>query len=587
MRTHYMLVLLFFVSYQSSFGRQGQIQNSLQEPLYTDLVVKKKIHGSICNTCELDFAHLIAEAGSFVIAGAGHTSSRLSRFRDSIHSAYTGDKAIREDVFIISGAQLSLTFLPHFFMKNGSRLPLYRNWRGVGYHQLEYMALQNGKTIRTWTPIASLRETPDYAFLGVTRGSGKNSVVPWVRSYFAGNYQLALKDTISIVVRNIETKMNLQSISIFRAVDSPTNFIYYQVPLNNERFSQNLQNILNLSDEPSKVFNGNTLDVFQKDFKTIGIIRFLGMGKNEKIQYSFEDEPYRWQSLSSLNSENGVFLVLGNDMEGGKNHHVYLRYQNQPETVHKITIQINEKKFEIPWVTIAVFSVVMLTLGGFGFYIWQIRNRRKLTKLKSRHAETEARLALLSGQLNPHFLFNSLNAIQGNIWSGNPDKVYNYIGDVAAFMRNVMDSGKKEFISLQEELHMESDYLKLEQERIEFIYTMHVDAQLEPTQIDIPPLLLQPVLENSIRHGFGQDQPNPTLNLRVCKRGNNLIIEITDNGNMEWDTVHKPYRHGLSLTAKRIDVYNEKFEGMQIQMEISYLQGKGTMTIFTFLDWLA
>ncbi|MFD2145023.1 histidine kinase [Mucilaginibacter antarcticus] len=76
-------------------------------------------------------------------------------------------------------------------------------------------------------------------------------------------------------------------------------------------------------------------------------------------------------------------------------------------------------------------------------YTLHIRSNKKLAELKRKSEDTETRLTLLSGQLNPHFLYNSLNAIQGTINNGNPERANAYIGHVAKFMRDVMDNGKK------------------------------------------------------------------------------------------------------------------------------------------------
>ncbi len=149
-----------------------------------------------------------------------------------------------------------------------------------------------------------------------------------------------------------------------------------------------------------------------------------------------------------------------------------------------------------------------------------------------------------------------------------------------------MDSGKKEFVSLQEELNIEEDYLKLEQQRATFTYAINVAPGLDAGQIDFPPLLLQPVLENSIRHAFNTDNTNPAININIAKNGNNLLVEVSDNGSTGWDVERMSLGHGLSLTKKRMAVYNDKLEAMNIQMQIKY-QPKGTVTTFTFNNWLA
>jgi|GEM_PF-907731 len=582
MRTYYLVIFFMCAVTELAYCRQKSSVNLNKEPVFKELTVRKKDRGIICDTCVFDFYHHHDGVScSFVLTGTRGTPWRLSRLRDSVGTPVAGGQSL-----IVSGPDISLSFVPDFLEEKGKRTQLYR-LRGLDYSKLEFLTSQNGKIIRSWTAISSLGQPKDFAILGRKSGADQNAYVPWNRSFFAGSFHLAVLDTVVITIRNILTKKIVHDISIFRAEDKATKFLYYQIPVTSSTFSINLQDVLNINAKAFKVYHGDTINVFEKDHAAIGLLRFLFLNKNEQVQYSFKAEPQDWKTIGGINSEDGLFLVLGNDMEAGKDQDIYLRFKSQPETIHKIMIKVKEKPFRIPWMMIAASSCALLAAAGLAFYFWQRANKRKLAKLRQKKEDAEARLALLSGQLNPHFLFNSLNAIQGTLESGNPDRVYNYIGNVAGFMRDVMDNGKKEFISLEEELLLESGYLKLEQERRDFIFHIHVAADLESSQIDIPPLLLQPVLENSVRHAFALDHKNPILNITLSKVGANLVIEVSDNGRNRWDIEGARFGHGLSLTRKRIAVYNERLEGMSIQMEVRYVSEQGTFTTFAFKDWLA
>ncbi|WP_029278543.1 ATP-binding protein [Pedobacter borealis] len=140
--------------------------------------------------------------------------------------------------------------------------------------------------------------------------------------------------------------------------------------------------------------------------------------------------------------------------------------------------------------------------------------------------------------------------------------------------------------TLQEELQLEADYLALELERVSFSYSINVASEISPAMIDFPPLLLQPILENSIRHAFNSELTSPTININVFDRENTLQIEITDNGCKSWDSITASEGHGLSLIRKRIAIYNQRLENMPIQMKTNFREGTGTITIFTFQNWL-
>jgi hypothetical protein len=581
------VILLIFLIYA---GRHvhSQEKASANAP-FTNVIVKKKKAGKICDTCIVDYAlHALPEF-SYVITGARHNYNghRFNGLQRKDFISPDGRTGLSSTLHFISQRNIGISFLPTSLNEKGKTIPLYRNFRGEDYNKMEFSAEQNGSVIKQWTPLSALGEDRDYAILGTKTVSDQTISIPWKRTFFAGNFNLNVKDTLNIIVRHIGSKKIVQSIYIIRPVDKVTNFAYYQVRVTNDQPSLSIQDVLNMrSNTTGTIDYGGYSRVLEKEYTTIGVLRFLHLGENEEVEYSF-GRPYRWKLARSLSSSDGVFIVLGNDMEAGKHHDIYLRYKSQPETIYKQTFRVKEKPpFEIPWGKVAVISILLLIVGSVIFYFWNERNKRKLAALKQKNEDIETRLSLLSGQLNPHFLFNSLNAIQGTINSSNPEKANTYIGNVAGFMRDVMDNGKKEFVSLQEELKLEEDYLKLEQERAAFFYTITVSTELDPSLVDFPPLLLQPVLENSIRHAFGQNLADPTITIQISRKDDNLNVEVSDNGNTFWDSDVLQDGYGLSLTRKRIAVYNEKLKGMSIQMEINYLQGSGTITTFIFHNWL-
>ncbi len=572
--------------FQSAAGRQISTSEYEQTSSFKYVKVKKRIGGKICDTCRVDFAHNAEPHFSYVITGAGNTPNRFYPLMHSSKPAYKG-KPFHSSTHLISEKRIGITFLPNFLKEAGKTIQLYRNFGGDDYTDLEFSAEHNGRVIKPWTAFFTLGEDKEHAILGEMEISGRTVSMPWKRTFFAGNFNLNVKDSLDITVRNAQTKKIIQKILLIRAEDRATNFVYYQMPLIGDQFSINLQEILNISSDIPKVYHGDSVKVFWKDYASIGLIRFIGLERNEVVQYSFEKKPYMWKSVSSINSENGVFIILGNDMRAGTYQNIYLRYKSQPETVHRIRILVKKKPFEIPWGKIAAISILLLAASIICFYLWNKRNKQRLAVLRSKNQDIETRLSLLSGQLNPHFLFNSLNAIQGTINSGNPDRANAYIGNVAGFMRDVMDNGRKEFVSLQEEFKIEEDYLRLEQERMAFNYVINIAPGLNPSLIDFPPLLLQPILENSIRHAFGAELPDPKVAITVSSVIDALRVEITDNGRIGWDPVGTGEEgYGLSLIRKRIAVYNEKLDSMSIKMQINYQSGRGTITTFTFKNWL-
>lgn len=566
MSRYIVLLLLICVVCQSVSGRQKRKDQYLNNG-FSNILLKKRVAGKICDSCQVDFA-VDAEADfSYVMTGSGFTPKRFCCGRNDNNPAYGTYSAAKH---MISTGLIGITFLPNFLMEKGKRVRYFRSYGGTDYRKLEFSAQQNGKTIKSWFPILELKEDKNY-FIGMP-------------SFHAGTFNLSINDTLEIIVRAIETKKIVKTITVIRAEDKATNFVFYELPMASEDFSINLQNILNLNSGIPKVEQGSTSNIFEKDYGTIGILRFSELGSDE-LQYTFEQETGQWKSIKGLNAENSAYIVLGSEMPEGKAQDIYLRYNSQPETIHKITIFVQPKLFQVPWGKVTLISLLLLIAGGIWFYLRERKNKRKLMALKRKSEDTEARLLMLSGQLNPHFLFNSLSAIQGAFNSRNPERASAYIGNVAGFMRDVMDNSRKEFISLHEELTIETDYLKLEQERMDFSYVIDIAPDIPSSMIDFPPLLLQPVLENSIRHAFNREFVSPMIRITVFIEGSTLYIDIADNGNVNWDSALVQEGHGLSLIRKRMAVYNDKLEAMSIKMQINYKEGIGTMTRFTFQNW--
>jgi phosphoglycerate-specific signal transduction histidine kinase len=318
----------------------------------------------------------------------------------------------------------------------------------------------------------------------------------------------------------------------------------------------------------------------------IGVLLFNALEDGEEIEYTYDIATPRKSIKRERESYfQNKFIILDNeDIPPGKTKTLYLRYKNQPETEIEISIRgIEDLTQTSIFKIIAGFLLASLLFGIFYFFNRR-RIKKKLSQLNQKNKTIETQLSLLSGQLNPHFLFNTLHAIQGTIINNETDVANKYISNVAHFMRRVMDDGKKEFVSLHEELKLEEDYLKLEQQRKHFTYNISLDPALNNMPIDFPPLLLQPVLENAIRHGLTSTVVNPHIEMNITKEESDLIVQITDNGHY-WEVNKRNEGTGLSLVHKRINLYNEKLAPLHISMHITY--DNRTISTFTFKNWLA
>ncbi|MFC4872992.1 tetratricopeptide repeat protein [Negadavirga shengliensis] len=189
------------------------------------------------------------------------------------------------------------------------------------------------------------------------------------------------------------------------------------------------------------------------------------------------------------------------------------------------------------------------------------KEREKEASLKQHMAETE--MKWLKAQLDPHFIFNSLNSISDFILRNDSMTADYYLGKFAKLMRMILEKSGEKAIRLSEDLQMLELYMQLESLRLnnKFTYNIKVEEGLDPDQIEVPPLLLQPYVENSIWHGLsGMEGPGKILIL-VYKTINGISCSVEDNGVGRKagikQTKHPGWQsRGMSLTADRLAMWN-------------------------------
>jgi two-component system LytT family sensor kinase len=184
-------------------------------------------------------------------------------------------------------------------------------------------------------------------------------------------------------------------------------------------------------------------------------------------------------------------------------------------------------------------------------------------KDKSRHeAELEAKLAkarlqALRMQLNPHFLFNTLNSISSLI-DVNPKAADEMIGLLSDLLRATLRSSDRHEISLREEIHFLDNYLAIQKQRFES--RLEIEKLIEPQTLDasVPILILQPMVENAIIHGIEPRSPLGRITIRSTKAGDVLRLEVSDNG-CGLPSGHLQQGIGLSNTKARLqELYGSK-----------------------------
>lgn len=219
------------------------------------------------------------------------------------------------------------------------------------------------------------------------------------------------------------------------------------------------------------------------------------------------------------------------------------------------------------WFWVGIFSLlIFLVILFFKNRIRQIRARQKQQEdLKQKINDTEQ--MALKAQMNPHFIFNSLNSIQQYVIDSDVEGANKFISGFSKLIRQTLEFSSKELISLDEEISYLSTYLDLEKARMEsaFVYNVNVQTQHPSSQLELPPLLLQPYVENALRHGIRYlKNIDGVISLSFIEHNGFLECIIGDNGigrkkamELKAENPIEYQSRGMSLTAERIALLNE------------------------------
>lgn len=214
--------------------------------------------------------------------------------------------------------------------------------------------------------------------------------------------------------------------------------------------------------------------------------------------------------------------------------------------------------------------LIILIIGVTSFFIYKNAQASKL-------ANRLLALKSLRGQMNPHFIFNALNSVNQFISQQDERTANRFLSEFALLMRLVMENSQEDFIPLQKEQEILSLYLKLEHYRFrdKFDYEIKVDENVNLEAIEIPPMLIQPYIENAVWHGLRYKNEKGKLLLHFFRQNGNLVAEITDDGvgrqrsaELKTDNQKKHNSTGLKNIEERLAIINKVYQSdYRVQIE--------------------
>ena len=218
--------------------------------------------------------------------------------------------------------------------------------------------------------------------------------------------------------------------------------------------------------------------------------------------------------------------------------------------------------FTSAWTVIAAWSVLYF---GIKYHrVFQEVNERALRSAAMAH---EAQLKMLRYQLNPHFLFNTLNAISTLVLERNTELANRMVTELSRFLRFSLDNDPLQKITLAEELEAINLYLGIEKVRFEDRLRLEEDIEANARQALIPSLLLQPLVENAIKYGIARSETGGTLRIAARVFGGELLVELSDDGpgcELEDGAIPGMEGVGLSNTRDRLETLYGDLHGLRL-----------------------
>ncbi len=243
--------------------------------------------------------------------------------------------------------------------------------------------------------------------------------------------------------------------------------------------------------------------------------------------------------------------------------------------------------------------LVLMGLGGI-YWVYQIRLEqvKQEEKVKTEFTQklADMEMKVLKAQMNPHFIFNSLNSINWYIIKAEPEKASIYLTKFSKLIRLILDNSNHKIISLEQELAALKLYLEMEALRFhqKFSYSVAVDNELNPLSVGVPPMIIQPFVENAIWQGLLHKESEGKIDIQVNRMSGGVKYVITDNGigrrkasEMKSQAADQDKSFGMKVNGDRLAMLNRESNISSVEtidLENSLGEPLGTQVIIKMLS---
>jgi len=302
----------------------------------------------------------------------------------------------------------------------------------------------------------------------------------------------------------------------------------------------------------------------KQNFISIDFASLLYGVQPPNYAYRLKEQGAKWQFTSSRTCD---FLDL---QPGSYTFQLKAVYNNGSSygQMESLIFEIEPAFWQTAWFKFLVVIFILLLIAYFVFRWF----KRRETKLHSERHFAQLKMQALRAQMNPHFIFNSLNSIQSIVNSGDIDLSNKYIVQFSKLIRLSLNYSSKDYIALKDEIDFLHNYLQLEQLRFKdsFSYEINCAQNVNISVTFLPPMFLQIYIENAIKHGVAPLKSGGKITIDFEKLHNCLVCSIEDNGvgrKQSFESNHKVYpSKGTQLNEDRVGVYNT-LTGDEIQID--------------------
>lgn len=374
------------------------------------------------------------------------------------------------------------------------------------------------------------------------------------------NFDAKAIKNISLIdgILEVATKSGLYNVNLDYILNqkSKANILMIKSLVVNGSREKQITNSVKLEHNQNKIdiiLGSNTI-VYPKKFS----FRYRILGLNN-------DSWSQWINWNNSNNITIPFLPSGDFI-------IEIQYEDKFSGIKEneilMNISIKSPFWKTTWFYLLSSSILLFIL----FLLF----KHRIEKIKKRHRErisfekkiTESRNSALKSQMNPHFVFNAINAIQNFVVSNDVDSSINYMNSFSELIRKTLDYSSKETITVNEEIKFLKNYVKIQNLRFgnQIKFKAKVNPNLNSTEI--PPMLLQPIIENCFEHAFDKTIKNPEISIEFNKTDNGIMITINDNG--------IGYKKSKTNTSKGLKLIEERLELLSPKNQLSINTVSGT-----------